>query len=277
MSTKVGEVHNSIMKGEKMKISLIKSFLISLFLVIFISGCASDSTRHATSVVNFLYPNTKDPIVTPGIPVLNLPLRVGIAFVPGEGGGNFGKDFIRGSIQNHFVLSEDIKTSLMKEVAEHFKSYTFVKDIQLIPSADFAHGGSFANLDRIRSVYGVDVIALLSYDQAQFTDEGVASITYWTLIGAYVIPGEKNDTHTMLDAVIYDIKSRKMLFRAPGTSHTKSNATPVNIAEQLRADSGQGFDKAAKDMIINLDEQLARFREKVKENPAEFKVNNNQQ
>lgn len=257
---------------KKINIGLISSFLISLLLVTFISGCVAGSTRHATSAVGFLYPDTKDPIVTPGIPVLNLPLRVGIAFVPGEGGGNFGKDFLKGGIQNQFVLSEDKKTNLMKEVAEHFKSYSFVKDIQLIPSADLARGGSFANLDRIRSVYGVDVIALLSYDQAQFTDEGVASIAYWTLIGAYVIPGEKNDTHTMLDAVIYDIKSRKMLFRAPGTSHTEGNATPVNLAEQLRADSGKGFDKAAKDMIINLDEQLARFREKVKENPSEFKV-----
>lgn len=258
---------------KRTNIGFFSSFLISLLLLTLIGGCvAVGSTKHATSAVDFLYPDTKDPIVTPGIPVLNLPLRVGVAFVPGEGGGSFGNNFIKGGIQSQFVLSEDNKTNLMKEVAEHFKSYPFVKDIQLIPSSDLTSGGSFANLDQIRSVYGVDVIALLSYDQAQFTDEGVASLTYWTLIGAYVIPGEKNDTHTMLDAVIYDIKSRKMLFRAPGTSHTEGNATPVNLAEQLRADSVKGFDKAAKDMIINLDEQLARFREKVKENPAEFKV-----
>lgn len=97
-------------------------------------------------------------------------------------------------------------------------------------------------------------------------------MTYWTLIGAYVIPGEKNDTHTMLDAVVYDIKSRKMLFRAPGTSRTNSSATPVNIAEQLRIDSEKGLEKAAKDMITNLDEQLALFRDKVKASPTEFKV-----
>jgi rhombotail lipoprotein len=255
-------------------ISLFTSSLTSLFLVTLISGCvAVGSTKHATSAVDFLYPDTKNPVVAPGIPVLNLPLRVGIAFIPGEGGGTFGgHNVVAGGMKSRFILSEKIKINLMKEVAEHFKSYSFVKDQQIIPTADLTPGGSFANRDRIRSVYGVDIIALLAYDQAQFTDEGVASLTYWTLIGAYVIPGEKNDTHTMLDAVIYDIKSRKMLFRAPGTSQTKSKATPVNIAEQLRADSEMGFDKAAKDMIVNLDEQLARFREKVKENPAEFKV-----
>jgi rhombotail lipoprotein len=121
-------------------------------------------------------------------------------------------------------------------------------------------------------MYGIDVIALLSYDQAQFTDEGLMSITYWTIVGAYVIPGEKNDTHTMLDAVIYDIKSRKMLFRAPGTAHTKGVATPANLGEQLRADSNRGFSSAAKALIINLDEQLALFREKVKGRPTEYKI-----
>jgi len=100
----------------------------------------------------------------------------------------------------------------------------------------------------------------------------LASITYWTLIGAYVIPGEKNDTHTMLDAAVYDIKSRKMLFRAPGTSHIKSRATPVNLTEQLRIDSQQGFQQASRDMIVNLDEQLQLFKAKVKESPQDFKI-----
>lgn len=250
------------------------SFLASAFLVALTSGCAAvGSTKHATSVVEFLYPDKESPIVKPDISELNLPLRVGIAFAPGEGGGTYGgNNFITGKMGGEFIFSEEKKIALMKEVADHFKQYSFIKDLQIIPSTDLAPRGSFANLDRIRTVYGVDVIALLSYDQAQFTDEGVASITYWTLVGAYVVPGEKNDTHTLMDAVVYDIKSRKMLFRASGTSHTKSNATPVNLAGKLRADSESGFDKAAKDMIVNLDEELARFREKVKENPAEFKV-----
>ena len=160
----------------------------------------------------------------------------------------------------------------MQEVADHFKTYSFVKKIEIIPSAELKPGGSFADLDRIRTMYGVDVIALLSYDQVQFTDEGMLSLTYWTVVGAYVVPGEKNDTHTLLDAVIYDIKSRKMLFRAPGTSHINGSATPADLSEKLRADSDNGFAEAAKSMIVSLDAQLARFKEKVKESPTEYKV-----
>ena len=161
---------------------------------------------------------------------------------------------------------------LMKEVSKNFKIYDFVKSIELIPSAYLRDKGSFANLDQIRTMYGVDVVALLSYDQTQFTDEGLASITYWTLIGAYIIPGEKNDTHTMVDASVYDIQSRKMLFRAPGISHIKSKATPINLSEQLRMDSLESFKEASKDLVTNLEIQLELFKEKVKELPEKYQI-----
>jgi rhombotail lipoprotein len=209
--------------------------------------------------VDFLYPNTKDPVVTPGIPVLTLPLRVGIAFVPSSGYGYSG-------------LTEKKKMDLLQQVAEHFKKHPYVKDIELIPTAYLKNKGGFSNLDQIRTMYGVDVIALVSYDQIQFTDQDFLSLTYWTIVGAYVVPGEKNDTNTMLDTVVFDIKSRKMLFRAPGMHHIKGRATPVNLSEQLRADSEASYGEAAKQMIENLDLQLALFKDKVKERPEEYKV-----
>lgn len=257
-------------------ISLLVVFAVSIFVIVLFGGCATGATKNATSVVDYLFPDTKDPVVTPGIPVLTLPLRVGIAFVPSGSSGR-GSRYRGGfaSFQDgQLALTEKRKSDLMQAVADGFKKYPFVKDIEIIPSAYLRSGGSFANLDQIRTMYGVDVIALLSYDQVQFTDEGMLSLTYWTIVGAYVIPGEKNDTQTMLDAVVYDIPSRKMLFRAPGLSHIKGSATLVNQSEELRADSGKGFDDAAKELIVNLDEQLTHFKEKVKERPKEFKVVN---
>lgn len=52
------------------------------------AGCAQfagQRTRHrANSLYRYLYPAGSEHIDTPTIPTLNLPLRVGIAFVPGE-------------------------------------------------------------------------------------------------------------------------------------------------------------------------------------------------
>ncbi len=121
-------------------------------------------------------------------------------------------------------------------------------------------------------MYGIDIIALVSYDQVQFTDEGVLSLTYWTIVGAYVVSGEMNDTSTMLDTVVYDIKSKKMLFRAPGTSVVKGSATPVNLSKQLREDSLKGFNIASEEMTKNLHMQLTRFKENIKKNPEQVKI-----
>ena len=234
--------------------------LVALVVSVAFTGCGHQMKRHhSSSVYDYLYPEKEGYIEIPGIPRLSLPLRVGIAFVPATGG-------------IHHTLTEKDKMTLMNEVRNHFKKYEFVKDIELIPSPYLTVKGSFANLDQIRTMYGVDVIALLSYDQTQFTNEGIASITYWTIIGAYVIPGEKNDTHTMVDAAVYDIQSRKMLFRAPGISHIKGLSTPVNLSEALKEDSLKGFQEASADAIKNLDIQLDLFRTKVKEMPEEYEI-----
>ncbi|MCV6627676.1 MAG: rhombotarget lipoprotein [Cellvibrionaceae bacterium] len=184
---------------------------------------------------------------------------MGIAFVPETGRG--------GS-----ALTEQDKIKLMGQVSEQFKAKPFVDSIEIIPSAYLRKGGSFGNLSQLQSMYNVDVIALLAYDQEQFTDEGLASITYWTIVGAYLVPGEKNDTHTMIDATIYDIASQKLLFRAPGISHIKSKATPVNLSEQLREDRHRGMFLAAEDLNTNLALQLEVFKDKVRSKPEQYKI-----
>ena len=199
------------------------------------------------------------------MPVLNIPLKVGVAFVP--------EQLTKSRwARNSGALTEINKAKLLENVASHFRGLEFVSDIEVIPSAYLTAGGSFSNLEQIKTMYGTDVIALVSYDQSQFTDEDFLSLTYWTIIGAYIISGEKNDTSTMLDTVVYDIASKKMLFRAPGTSNVKGRSTPVNLSEELRIDSMKSFEEAAEEMVKNLDIQLASFKEKIKHNPEQAKV-----
>jgi rhombotail lipoprotein len=204
------------------------------------------------------------------MPVLSLPLRVGIAFVP--------VDRPKGSAgyapSDNDQFSQNEQMELMKQISAEFKSCPFVKSIELIPSPYLTTRGGFANLDQIRTMYDVDVMVLLSYDQVQFTDQGLLSLTYWTIVGAYVIQGDKNDTQTMLDGAVYDIASRKLLFRAPGLSTVKGSATPVNLSEQLRRDSEKGFKDAATNLVAALKVQLDDFRERVKNAPDQYKVVN---
>lgn len=238
--------------------------LYTLILFSLVSGCAGlyekRKSHYASSTVKYLYPD-QDVIETPTVPHLSLPLTVGVAFVP-ETEGVLGQS----------KLSEKDRLDLMERISSEFRKLEFVKDIEMIPSAYLTEGGGFTNLDQIKTMYGIDTIALLSYDQVQHTDEGLLSLSYWTIVGAYIIKGEKNDTNTMIDAAVYDIASRKMLFRAPGTNHIKSSATPINLSEKLRGDSLKGFHDAADDLVINLTSELDRFKNKIKEKPQEYVV-----
>jgi rhombotail lipoprotein len=246
--------------------------IASVAALVLISGCAmffpNNEHREASSVMDYLYPRHETHVDAPTVPQLSLPLRVGVAFVP-ERGSRPGNNPV--SWENA-SFTEKQKMTLMKQVSDSFKQYSYVQSIQLIPTSYLTTQGGFENLDQLRQMFGIDVIALLAYDQAQFTDEGLKSFTYLTVVGAWVVPGERNDTKTMMDAVVYDIASRKLLFRAPGISQIKASSTPVNLNEELRDDSEHGFEQAATNMVVNLQVELAGFKERVKSSPEEYKI-----
>ena len=253
--------------------SILSLSLVLLLGSLVLGGCATGKIHQATSVVDYLYTNEHDASAKPGVPKLELPLRIGIAFVPSIQPAQSSHSFLAfPTFNSGYALTEQQKMDLMLKVANHFKKYPFVDTIELIPSAYLTPRGGFANLSELHTMYGIDVIALLSYDQAQFTDESALSLTYLTVVGAYVVPGEKNDTHTMLDAAVYDIPSHKLLFRAPGTSQIRGRATLANLSEQRREHGEAGFKQAAAKMIENLDQQLALFRRRAEARPDVYKI-----
>lgn len=241
----------------------ISSYFASAAIIIAITGCAPQAKYYKSSIVDYLYPKEAK-IETPTVATLAPPIKVGIAFVP--------EKTVQPVMMKQSALTEKEKIDLLKQIESHFEKYNFIQSIEVIPSTYLTANGSFTNLDQIKAMYGIDVIALVSYDQAQFTDEDKASLSYWTLVGAYFIKGEKNDTHTMIETAVFDIKSRKMLFQATGSSLIKSDATLINLTEQTRKDSAKGLNDAGDVLIKNLDDQLNKFREKLKKSPEDFKV-----
>jgi len=232
------------------------------------AGCAfmfngPRKTDRSSSVVNYLYPGQTNPLPLTTIPVLRLPLRVGVAFVPS------------GDVRDNYSpagITEEQKMVLMQRVAAEFKGYPFIQSIELVPSTYLRRAGGFDNLDQVRGLLGVDVIALLAYDQVQFTNENFFSLTYWTIVGAYIFQGNKNDTHTLMEAAVYDIASRHLLFRAPGSSQVQASTAAVYLNQNLHRDSAKGFDDATGELIRNLKAQLEAFKDRVKQSPGEVQI-----
>ena len=236
-------------------------FLIFLFAIL--GSCTTTPpklyTHYKTSIIRFLGAdeNTME-MQEASEPTITVPLKVGFAFAPSL---DYGEGF-----------PEKERMNLMQEIASQFKEYKFVETIELIPSLYLEEGGGFSNLDKLRQLFDIDLIMLLSYDQSQFHDTGAWSVTYWTLIGAYIVKGEKNDTHTLMDAALFHIPSRKMLFRASGTNHIKNSATPINLSEQARKDSLSGFHQASMELTKNLQDKLYYFRKAIRSQSGKFKL-----
>lgn len=248
---------------------IIPTLLVTTLLALFFTGCMTPRTRKAdrsTSVVSYLYPAQVNPLPPTTIPVLRLPLRVGVAFVPAGGGG-------ANQVQmGPPPITELQKTTLLDRVAAEFRRLEYIQSIQVIPSSYLRPGGGFQNLNQVRSLFNVDVVALVAYDQVQFTSHNVLSFTYWTIVGAYLVKGNQNDTQTLMEAAVYDVESRHLLFRAPGGSEVKAGAAGVYVPQRLRADSAKGFDTATVELIANLKLQLEDFRVRVKASPGEVKI-----
>jgi rhombotail lipoprotein len=237
--------------------------LCLILLFAFMVSCSTAPPKlyknYKTSIIRFLDPEENTTKNQEAMDLtITVPLKVGIAFTPSL---DYGEDF-----------PEKERMNLMQKIASQFKEYKFVESIEMIPSLYLEEGGGFSNLDKLRQLFDIDIIMLLSYNQSQFKDTGALSITYWTLIGIYFVKGEKNDTYTLMDAALFHIPKRQMLFRASGNNHIKNSATPINLSEQAREDSLNGFRQASMDLTKNLQEKLYNFRKVIRSSSGKFKL-----
>jgi len=235
------------------------------FVLFLLAACATPPVQQRAGVLDYLYPRGVQP-APPADVKLVLPLRVGVAFAPSAGGTNTSApNFWTGGVGGYeAVFGESEKQRLLQRVVDAFKGAEGVQSIQIIPASYLQPAGGFENVDQLRGLLNIDLIALLSYEQTQFQDLNKASLTYWTLVGAYFIEGNENETQTFVDTSVFDIPSRALLFNAAGRSKLKQESTALEAGEALRHDSSRGFDAAIADMIHQLEGALAAFREQAK-------------
>jgi rhombotail lipoprotein len=242
-----------------MKTNMLNTGLL-LAAAAILAGCGSMMNQNRTvrftgSLYSYLNTNTAVTVESPAAPQMPLPLKVGVAFVPAEySSGAVGTTSIPGE-----MLTGDDKLSLMQQIVGQLKPCSFVKSVEIVPTTFMAANGGFDNLDHIRNTFGVDAVLLLAYDQSQYSDEGAMALSYWTIVGAYFVKGERNETKTVMEAAFFDIGSHRLLFRPTGTSVVKGSATPVNLSEQLRLDSKRGFQEAMTNLISGLKMDLDQF------------------
>jgi rhombotail lipoprotein len=219
---------------------------VGALVLMLLPGCAVQRTGIKSNALEFLYPQGRE-AAPPADVTLKLPVRVGIAFAPARPG-------------SHDSFDETRKQALLTRIVESFRGRDGIASVEAIPSSFLSPGGGFDNVDRLVPAFGIDLLALVSYDQFQSSESGRSSWAYWTLVGAYLVKGEKNETRTIMNTVVYDIPSRAMLFNGSGQSTIQGKSLPVQVDKALRERSEQGFDAATDDLIANLDAALDAFQ-----------------
>lgn len=228
--------------------------LVAALAAALAGGCASmnktTKQRQVASVLAYLYPGSEQaPPVSDQVARISVPFRVGVAFVPDN-------------TNSEFRLPETDRIMLAGKVGDAFKRYPFIAEIVTVPSLYLEPGGGFPNLDRIASLLKLDVIALVSFDQVQNAGATGWSFLYWTGVGAYVVDGDRYDILTAVETTVFHVRSRRLLMRAGGLSHTKGTATMVGFSERAREARSRGFGDAMQDMIAKLHGEVKAFRER---------------
>lgn len=240
---------------------------VILLVLVSLGGCAEflcapncrQQHQESSSLVAFLYPQGKLPPANNSIPQLRLPLRVGLTFLPTPSGAG---------------PTAAQREQLLGRVREHFKGRQFVSEIVVIPDYYLNAQRGFEGLAAVQRMYSLDLMALVSYDQVTNSDVNNWSLGYLTIVGAYVLKGNRYDVSTLLDLAVVDPATRSLVLRAGGVDTREGTATAVGAERAERMASASGYDGAANEMITHFDQALAEFEAQVKAGKANVKVVN---
>jgi len=226
------------------------------------SSCLIDCgsrTTNASSLVDFLYPQGEVPAANDAIPELRIPLRVGLTFLPSTGGA---QDVVT-------------KAEVLERVRQRFLSRKFIAEIVVIPDyylTSSKDSNGFDTLQGLQRLYNLDLVALVSHDQVTHTDDNALSLTYLTIVGAYIFPGSRHEVTTLVDLAVVDPATRSLLLRAGGTDSQSRSTTLVDQDVTTRGTQAKGMVRAGDQMIEHFDLALTQFEENVRNGTARVKV-----
>jgi rhombotail lipoprotein len=231
--------------------------------VCLLAGCTNPvTTRRQSSLVDYLAPGGNAAPAQAGPATVQLPLAVGIAFLP-AGNAETSNLAWKGPKDVVVFLTPEGEQRMADQVKARFAQKSWISSFKVIPSNYLSTRGGFQDLDKVAALNKVDIMVLVSLNQVQFSNPKWYSWSYWTMVGAYTVKGDKNDTSSFVDAAVFHVPSHNMLFRAAGTSLVKGSSTWAQRDEKLQKKSAEGFALAMDALSANLDQAVATFREEV--------------
>jgi rhombotail lipoprotein len=234
-------------------------------LVVCLTGCAAlfhdfERRHHGASspLVEFLYGHGEVPPVASEVH-LELPIRVGVSFLPASGRAG------PSAVEREKVLAA---------IRDNFKSRPYVTEIVPIPDYYLRANGNdgLTQIQQVSRLNQLDLFALVSYDQVTDLTVNKNSLAYLTIVGAFIVRGDRHETHTLLDLAVVDPRTRTLVLRSGGTSSLAGNTTLIEAEHHETAQRAKGFELATTSLVDNFKRELTDFEGRVREGTAPVRV-----
>lgn len=247
--------------------------LLAAGLALMLTGCGilsgneclfrcGEKRASSTPLVQFLYGDDqrvpkRDEVVT-----LQLPIRVGLAFLPSRTGN---PDEGPTPLERERILNS---------IRASFSDLPYVAEIVPVPAYyfDMSRADGMRQLEQLSRLQNLDLMALISYDQRTQVSENRRSFAYLTIVGALVVKGNHDETQTIIDLAVVEPVRRSLVLRAGGVSSTANTVTAIDQPGKLRKQQRVGFEQATSALIANFRTELTDFESRVRAGTADVKV-----
>jgi rhombotail lipoprotein len=227
--------------------------LAPLLVCLSLSACACDGSvrtvQRQSSLATYLYAGNEPTGTVVQKKPLILPIKVGVTFVPADG--------------KHLDIPETTKKQVIDSVRSQLAAHKkYVTAAYAIPSTYLRPQGGVVELEQVAREFDVDVIVLMAANQFQKHERNsLAAFLDITIIGGFIIPGNTVDTNTVLEAVVYHVPSRALIFRADGSDEKTSRATQFASSGAAQKDTVSSIEDATKKLVAALAESLVKFEQ----------------
>lgn len=225
-----------------MKIHIMKLIIIGL-AVINIQGCGTLQPRSSSSMsLSSVLEPVKDSLASTEKKPLVFPATVAVLMVPGERSHMVPSSTLR-------LAAEELKKGLLKNSA-------YISGVSIINAEDIREKIS---LKTIRDLYGADIVAVISYEQDQRrTQGGFFTLLDLAVIPAFIVPGVKVTTSTVVDGKIIHVPSNAIIFRSSGTNERTTYLARVSTeGSKVDEESIDGFISAINKFGENVSGKLS--------------------
>jgi len=227
--------------------------LAPLLVCLTLNACASGgnirTVQHQSSLATYLYAGKEPTGTLVQKKPLILPIKVGVAFVPADGR----------NLDIPETTKKQVIDSVRAQLAVHKK---YVAAAYSIPSTYLRPQGGVAELEQVAREFDVDVIVLMAANQFQKHERNsLAAFLDITIIGAFIIPGNTVDTNTVLEAAVYHVPSRALIFRADGSDEKTSRSTQFTSSGAAQKDTVSSIEDATKKLVVALTDSLVKFEQ----------------